>query len=114
MAHVIWKGAVSFGLVYVPLALHSATQADVDCAVLSDAKIKTTGPKTIQTIETEPFMQAGETDFTLLKKPYSLEPIVNGETVHALLCEARLAAGAIGMARVFMHTKEHLAALIPP
>ena len=112
MAHVIWKGAVSFGLVYVPLALHSATQADVDCAVLRDAKIKTTGPKTTQTIETEPFMQAGETDFTLLKKPYSLEPIVNGETVHALLCEAMLADGEMGIARVVIHTTE-LLALIP-
>ena len=46
MPSVIWKSAVSFGLVYVPLALHSATQANGDCAVLSDAKIKTTGPKT--------------------------------------------------------------------
>ena len=46
MPSVIWKSAVSFGLVYVPLALHSATQANVDCAVLRDAKIKTTGPKT--------------------------------------------------------------------
>ena len=59
-------------------------------------------------------MQAGETDFTLLGKPYSLEPIVNGETVHALLCEARLAVGEMGIARGSMHTKEHLAALIPP
>ena len=112
MAHVIWKGAVSFGLVYVPLALHSATQANVDCAVLRDAKIKTTGPKTTQTIETEPLTQASKIAFTLLEKPYFLEPIVKGGKGNALLREAMLADGEMGIARVVIHTTE-LLALIP-
>ena len=84
-----------------------------DCAVLRDAKIKTTGPKTTQTIKTEPFLQASKIAFTLLAKPYFLEPIVKGGKVNALLREAMLADGEMGIARVVIHAKEHLAALIP-
>ena len=36
-----------------------------------------------------------------------------GEKVYALLRESMFEAGVIGIARVVMHTKEHLAALIP-
>ena len=49
----------------------------------------------------------------MLETPYYLEPIGKGEKVYALLREAMAEAGVIGIARVVMHTKEHLAALIP-
>ena len=50
----------------------------------------------------------------LLEKPYYLEPSgKGGDKVYALLREAMREAGVIGIARVVMHTKEHLAALIP-
>ena len=154
MPRVIWKGAISFGLVHVPVALYPAAQdsgidfdwldkrtmdpvgykrvnkrtgkpieaenvvkgikqADGDYVVLSDEQVKAAYPKTTQTIEIEAFVKASEIDFILLEKPYYLEPIGKGEKVYALLREAMLAAGVIGIARVVMHTKEHLAALIP-
>jgi len=50
----------------------------------------------------------------LLEKPYYLEPSGQGsDKVYALLRESMREAGVIGIARVVMHTKEHLAALIP-
>lgn len=154
MPRVIWKGAISFGLVHVPVALYPASQdsgvdfdwldkrtmdpvgykrinkrtgkpietdnvvkgikqTDGDYVVLSEEQIKAAYPKTTQTIEIEAFVKASEIDFTLLEKPYYLEPIGKGEKVYALLREAMNAAGVIGIARVVMHTKEHLAALIP-
>ena len=154
MPRVIWKGAISFGLVHVPVALYRAAQesgidfdwldkrtmdpvghqrinkrtgkpiesdhvvkgikqADGDYVVLSDEQTKAAYPQTTQTIEIEAFVQASEIDFTLLEKPYFLEPVGKGEKVYALLREAMLAAGVMGSARVVMHTKEHLAALIP-
>lgn len=154
MPRVIWKGAISFGLVHVPVALYPAAQdsgidfdwldkrtmdrvgykrvnkrtgkaieaahvvkgvkqTDGDYVVLSDEQIKDAYPKTTQTIEIEAFVKASEIDFILLEKPYYLEPIGKGEKVYALLREAMHAAGVIGIARVVMHTKEHLAALIP-
>jgi DNA end-binding protein Ku len=154
MSRVIWKGAISFGLVHVPVALYPGssdsgidfdwldkrsmdpvgykrvnkrTGREIDKAnivkgvkveggdyvVLSDDEIKTAYPKTTQTIEIESFAHAGEIPFTQLDRPYYLEPLPKGEKVYALLREAMLEAGVIGIARVVMHTKEHLAALIP-
>ncbi len=154
MPRVIWKGAISFGLVHVPVALYAATQ-DVgvdfdwldkrsmdpvgykrinkrsgeeitnenvvkgvkvdggDYVVLSEDEIKAAFPKTTQSIEIESFVTASDIAFTLLERPYYLEPIGKGEKVYALLREAMHEAGVIGIARVVMHSKEHLAALIP-
>lgn len=154
MPRVIWKGAISFGLVHVPVALYPAStetgidfdwldkrsmdpvgykrvnkrtgkeidktnivkgvkQPDGDYVILSDEEIKAAYPKTMQTIEIETFVQAAEIPFVHLERPYYLEPLNKGEKVYALLREAMLAQGVIGIARVVMHTKEHLAALIP-
>jgi len=154
MPRVIWKGAITFGLVHVPVALYPATQAvgidfdwldkrsmdpvgykrvnkrtgkdiqgddivkgikqdDGDYVILSEDEIKSAYPKSTQTIEIESFVQASEIAFTLLETPYYLEPIGKGEKVYALLRESMLEAGVIGIARVVMHTKEHLAALVP-
>ncbi len=154
MPRVIWKGAISFGLVHVPVALYPASQEtgidfdwldkrsmdpvgykrvnkrtgkeiksedivkgvkldDGDYVVLSEDEIKDAFPKSTQTIEIESFVKASEIPFILLERPYYLEPIGKGERVYALLREAMLAAGVIGIARVVMHTKEHLAALVP-
>ncbi len=154
MPRIIWKGAISFGLVHVPVALYPASsesgidfdwldkrsmdpvgykrinkrtgkeiereyivkgvkQDDGDYVILSDDEIRAAYPKTTQTIEIEGFVQAPEIPFVYLEKPYYLEPTNKGEKVYALLREAMLSSGVIGIARVVMHTKEHLAALVP-
>lgn len=154
MARAIWKGAISFGLVHIPVALYPASQelgidfdwldqrsmdpvgyqrvnkrtgrevakdhivrgvkVDTgDYVILSDDEIKAAYPKTTQTIAIEAFVKAGEIPFTQLEKPYFLEPVARGERVYALLREAMLDAGVIGIARVVMHSRESLAALIP-
>ena len=154
MQRAIWKGAISFGLVHVPVALYPASQEagidfdwldsrsmdpvgykrvnkrtgkeitrehivkgikqdDGDYVVLTDEQIKAAYPKATQTIEIESFVKASEIAFVLLDRPYFLEPTGKGEKVYALLREAMLDAGVIGIARVVMHTKEHLAALVP-
>jgi DNA end-binding protein Ku len=88
-------------------------QGDGDYVILSDEEIKAAYPKSTQTIEIETFVKASEIPFTLLETPYYLEPAGKGEKVYALLRESMSEAGVIGIARVVMHTKEHLAALIP-
>lgn len=154
MPRVIWKGAISFGLVHVPVALYPASQKigidfdwldkrsmdpvgykrvnkrtgkevqsddivkgikqdDGDYVILSEEQIKAAYPKSTQTIEIESFVKASEIPFTLLETPYYLEPAGKGEKVYALLRESMAEADVIGIARVVMHTKEHLAALIP-
>lgn len=154
MPRVIWKGAITFGLVHVPVALYPASQDvgidfdwldkrsmdpvgykrvnkrtgkdiqsddivkgikqdDGDNVILSEEQIKAAYPKSTQTIEIESFVKASEIPFTLLETPYYLEPVGKGEKVYALLRESMLEAGVIGIARVVLRTKEHLAALIP-
>jgi DNA end-binding protein Ku len=80
--------------------------------LLSDDEIRAAYPKTMQTIGIERFVKAQEVSFTLLEKPYFLEPDGRADKVYALLREAMLAAGVIGIARIVLHTKEHLAALV--
>lgn len=154
MPHAIWKGAISFGLVHVPVTLYPASLEtgidfdwldkrtmdpvgyrrinkrtgkevakddivkgvkvdDGDYVVLSDDEIKAAYPKTTQTIAIQSFAQAGEIPLTQLEKPYYLEPAAKAEKVYALLREAMDEAGVVGIARVVLHTKEYLAAVIP-
>ncbi len=154
MQRVIWKGAISFGLVHVPVALYPASQStgidfdwldkrtmdpvgykrvnkrtgkeidkdnivkgikqqDGEYIVLSEDEIKAAYPKSTQTIQIETFVSATEIPFTYLETPYFLAPLPKAEKVYALLREAMKEAKVIGVARVVMHTKERLAALIP-
>lgn len=154
MPRVIWKGAISFGLVHVPVALYPGAQDtgidfdwlddrtmdpvgyqrinkrtgkpidkehvvrglkqdDGDYVVLGDDEISAAYPKSTQVIEIEDFVQAGEIPFAYLDKPYLLAPIGKGDKVYALLREAMVEAGVIAIARVVMHTRESLAALMP-
>jgi len=154
MPHAIWKGAISFGLVYVPVALYPASeesgidfdwldkrthdpigykrinkrtgkemksedivkgikQDNGDYVILGEDEIREAYPKSMQTIAIEAFVKAGEISFTQLERPYFTAPVGKGDKVYALLREAMREAGVIGIARVVLHTKERLAALIP-
>jgi DNA end-binding protein Ku len=154
MPRVIWKGAISFGLVHVPVALYPASSesgidfdwldkrsmdpvgyqrinkrtgkpvqkenivrgvkvGDGHYVVLGDDEIKAAYPRTTQTIEIESFVSPTQLPFTLLEKPYYLEPLAKAEKVYTLLREALFEAGVVGVARVVMHSKEHLAVVVP-
>ena len=151
---VLWKGAISFGLVHIPVALYSATvdhsidfdwldkrsmdpvgykrvnkktgkeiareqivkgveYEDGQYVVLSDKEIADAYPKTTQTIEIETFVPADSIPFVYLERPYYVAPINRGAKVYALLRETLQRSGRIGVARVVIQTKQHLAALVP-
>jgi DNA end-binding protein Ku len=154
MARAIWKGAISFGLVHIPVALYPAShendvdfdwldkrtmdpvgykrinkrtgkeidkehivkgiqQDNGDYVVLSDEEIRDAYPKTTQTIAIEAFVPATDISFVHLEKPYYLEPAGKADRVYALLREAMADGSLVGIARLVMHSKEHLAALLP-
>jgi DNA end-binding protein Ku len=150
----LWKGAISFGLVHVPIALYSATDesdlnfkmldkrsmdpvgykrinkksgkevtmADIvkgieyedgQFVLLSKEEIEAAYPKTTQTIEIEAFIPIDEVPFVYLEKPYYTAPINKGQKVYALLREGLANTRMVGVAKVVIANKQHLALLMP-
>ncbi len=151
---VLWKGAISFGLVHIPIALHAATteqglnfdwldkrsmdpvgykrinkktgkEIDKDnivkgieyedgrYVILSPEEITAAYPKSTQTIELECFVDAGDIPYMYLERPYYVSPINKGAKVYALLREVLMKSGKVGIAKVVIQTKQHLAVLMP-
>lgn len=154
MARSIWKGAISFGLVHIPVALQSATSSDAidfdwldkrtmdpvgykrinkstgkevkkenivkgiqqekgKYILLSDEEIKSAHPKSTQTIEIFSFVESTEIPLANIDTPYYLAPDKRGEKVYALLRETLESTKTVGLANVILHTKQHLAAVMP-
>lgn len=150
----LWKGAITFGLVHIPIALYSATAesdlnfdwldkrtmdpvgykrinkktgkeidrenivkgieyGDGEYVVLTQEEIAAAYPRTTQTIEIESFVDADDVPFVYLERPYYVAPINKGEKVYALLREALKESNKVGIAKVVIQTKQHLAVLIP-
>lgn len=154
MARALWKGAISFGLVHIPVALVSATSAqgiDFDWldrrsmqpvgykrvnkvsgeevgkedivkgveiekgryVVISEEEIRAAHPKSTQTIDIFAFVERAQIPLTHFDKPYYLAPDKHGEKVYALLRETLRRTDKVALARVVLHSKQHLAALMP-
>ena len=150
----LWKGAISFGLVHIPIALHSATAdqgldfdwldkrsmdpvgykrinkatgkeitkenivkgieyEDGQYVILSPEEISAAYPKTTQTVEIEAFVPISDIPFVYLERPYYISPINKGAKVYALLREVLLKTKKVGIAKVVIQTKQHLAVLMP-
>jgi DNA end-binding protein Ku len=150
----LWKGAISFGLVHIPITLHSATaenrmkfnlldkrtmnpvgnkqvnkatgeamakeevvkgfEYEKDQYVtLSPDEIKAALPKSTQTIEIEAFIDGAQIPTTYYNKPYYVAPASKGQKPYLLLLETMRRTGKVGIARVVISTRQHLAALMP-
>jgi DNA end-binding protein Ku len=154
MPRAIWKGAISFGLVHIPVSLVSATSSEgVDFdwldkrsmdpvgykrinkatgkeitkdnivkgvayekgryVVLSEEEIRSAHPKSTQTIEIIAFVAADQIPLQNIDTPYFLAPDKRGGKVYALLRETLKKTARVALANVVLHTKQHLAALMP-
>lgn len=154
MPRAIWKGAISFGLVHIPVSLVSATSAqgvDFDWldkrsmdpvgykrinkatgkevskdnivkgvayekgryVLLSEEEIRSAHPKSTQTIEIIAFVASDQIPLQNIDTPYFLAPDKRGGKVYALLRETLKKTGKVALANVVLHTKQHLAALMP-
>lgn len=154
MPRAIWKGAISFGLVHIPVSLVSATSAqgvDFDWldkrsmdpvgykrinkatgkevskdnivkgvayekgryVLLSEEEIRSAHPKSTQTIEIIAFVASDQIPLQNIDTPYFLSPDKRGGKVYALLRETLKKTRKVALANVVLHTKQHLAALMP-
>lgn len=150
----IWKGAISFSLVNIPIALYAATRReqlkfrllrDADQSpinykrvaeadgqevpwehivkgyeyekgkfiILKDEDFRRVDLEATQTIDIIDFVELDEIDPMYFDKPYYLEPQKGGAKPYALLRESLRKTGKVGIAKVVIKTRQHLAAVKP-
>lgn len=154
-SRTLWKGAISFGLVHIPVTLHSATaesrmkfnlldkssmtrvgnrqvnkntgesmqreevvkgfEVEKDqYVVLTPDEIKAAMPHSTQTIDIEAFVDREQIPSVYFNKPYYVSPGgKGGQKPFALLRETLERTGKVGIAKVVISTKQHLAMLVP-
>ncbi len=150
----IWKGSISFGLVYIPISVYSATReeklsfrqlrksdlspikykkvAEADMkevpaeeivkgyeyergryVVMKDDDFEKVKIESTHSIDITDFVDLGQVDPKFFYKPYFLEPQKGGEKAYTLLHKALSGTGKIGIAKVVISGREHLASVKP-
>ena len=149
-----WKGSISFGLVYIPVAVYPATReekisfrqlrssdlspirykkvAEADSkevpadqivkgfeyerghyVVMKDEDFEKVRIESTHSIDITDFVDLEQVDPKFFYKPYFLEPQKGGEKAYAVLHKALAGTGKIGIAKVVISNREHLAAVKP-
>lgn len=150
----IWKGAISFSLVNIPVGLYTATRreelkfhllretdlspidyrrvAEADgkevpwehivkgyeyekgkYVVLKDEDFRRVDVEATQTVDIIDFVELAEIDPMFFDKPYYLAPEKGGAKAYALLRESLRKTEKVGIAKVVIKTRQHLAAVKP-
>jgi len=150
----IWKGSISFGLVYIPIAVYPATKeekisfrqlrssglspirykkvAEADSkevaadqivkgyeiekgryVVLKEDDFSKVKIESTHSIDITDFVELKQVDPKFFYKPYFLEPQKGGEKAYTLLHRALSGTGKIGVAKVVISNREHLASVKP-
>lgn len=154
MARPIWKGNIVFGLVNIPVELHSAEATsselsftmldsedkariryrkvndvtgeevpwdrivkgyeyeDDSFVILTEEDFKRAAVEATQAIEIEDFVEQDAVPPEYFERPYFLKPGKKGDKGYALLREALHRAKAVGVARVVIRAREHLALVL--
>ena len=151
----IWKGAISFGLVNIPVGLYSATSATEKVkfnllrasdqsrirnkrvaeadgkevpweeivkgyeyekgrfVVLRESDFERVAIASNQVVEIKEFVDLKKIDPMYFDEPYFLAPEKGGDKAYALLREVLAKTGKVGISKVVLRTREHLAAVKP-
>ncbi len=154
MPHAVWKGALTFGLLNIPVSLYPAErssdlrftlldsrdQARVryrrvneetgrevpwtqivkayeydggNYVLLTKQDFEKVRVETARSVEIMAFVNAGDIAPVYFERPYFLEPAEGSERAYVLLRETLVRTGKAGVAKVVIHEREHLAALLP-
>ncbi|HSK11499.1 MAG TPA: Ku protein [Vicinamibacterales bacterium] len=152
MARALWKGTLGFGLVSIPVELHTAVRdlgphfnflrrsdksrisflkvAKEDgeavspdqlvrgyeyekgrYVILEKEDFEAAAVKRDSRIELLDFVAADDVDDRFFDKPYYLLPAKGGEKAYALLRDALRESGRVGIAKIVLRNKSHLAAV---
>ena len=80
---------------------------------LSDSDLKSVLPEATQSVEIVEFVELDQINPMYFDTPYYLEPEKKGRHAYALLRESLREANKVGIAKVVIRSREHLAALKP-
>ena len=152
MAHALWEGVISFGLVEIPVSLYPAEnreelkfrlldrrdfapvgyqrinkntgkevpwdeivkgyEVDKDeFVVMSDEELRAANVRASQTVEIIGFVDGASIDPMFFDRPYYVMPARRGGKSYALLRDTLERTGRIGIAKVVIRVRQHLAAL---
>ena len=152
MARAMWKGAIAFGLVNIPVELYSAVREhrprfrmlhakdaspvhyERVCqkdgkpvawedlvkgyeyekgqfVVLTKDDFKTAALEKTRTIDILDFVDPQEVDERYFETPYYLQPGKGADRAYSLIREAIRESGKIGVAKIILREKQHLAAI---
>ncbi len=81
--------------------------------IMTDADFKKANPEATQTIDIENFVELSEIDPVFFEKAYYLTPRKGGEKAYHLLCAALEKSQKVAIAKIVLHTKQHLVAVMP-
>ncbi|HYG21683.1 MAG TPA: Ku protein [Verrucomicrobiae bacterium] len=81
--------------------------------VLKDEDFKRADVEATQSVDIIDFVDLDDINPIFFDKPYYLEPEKRGEKAYALLREALKQSGKVGIAKVVIKTRQHLAAVKP-
>ncbi len=81
--------------------------------VLKDEDFKRVDVEATQTVDIMDFVPVAEINPMHFYKPYFMEPQKQGQRAYALLREALAASNKVGIAKVVIKTRQHLAAVKP-
>lgn len=152
MPRAIWKGAINFGLVTIPVGMYAATEnktprfkqlrktdhspirykrvAEADGAevswddivkgyefekdhfvVFTDEELAAANPESNKLVDVIQFVDESEIDPMLYRSSYYLAPEKTGVKAYRILAEALDEKGRVGIAKVSIREKQHLATL---
>ena len=148
----LWKGAITFGLISIPVRLYSAVQEKSlkfhllheedggrirykrECATcgkevswddivkgyeyskdhyvqFSNEELEALDVESIRAIDVVAFVPLGDIDPIYFNKTYYVGPEASGVKAYKLLADALEAEGQVGLAKVALRDKEHLATI---
>ena len=118
MPKAIWKGGISFGLVYIPVRMYSgSTSHDVDldmirrgdrCPIKYVRVCKEDGKE----VPWKDIVKAEEINPRYFDKPYLLEPEKGAGKTYNLLRKAIHETGMAGLSKFVLRNREHVALLM--
>jgi hypothetical protein len=85
---------------------------DGQYVVLTEEELRGANPKATKTIDIVEFVDGEDIESVFYDRPYYLEPKKKGSKAYALLRETLQRTGKVGIAKVVIRTRQHLAAVM--